>query len=114
MSLEENARAYHKKGNNCSKAVYAAYADKLGLTPEEALKAAPAPRSVAGQCGALLAGKKVLEQLKPEAVEELDKKFIETYGHTECAKLIALHGLKKYCNDYVGNSAKWVEELLNE
>lgn len=114
MSIEEDARAYHKKGNNCAKAVYAAYADKLGMDSKEALSLAPSPRGEGGLCGAYLAGKKVLEQLKPEAVPELEKKFVDTYGHTHCAKLIALHGFKKNCNDYVGNAAKWVEELLNE
>lgn len=47
------------------------YADALGLTPEQARKAAPKPRSEAGKCGAFLAGKKILEQLKPEAVGEI-------------------------------------------
>lgn len=114
MGFEEEARAYHKKGNNCSKAVYAAYAERLGIDLKDALREAPSPRGEGGQCGAYLAGKKVLEKLKPEAVPEFEKKFIDTYGHTECIKLITLHGFKKNCNDYVGNAAKWAEELSQE
>ena len=48
MSIEEEARAYHKNGNNCAKAVYAAYADKLGMDSKEALSLAPSmPQALA-------------------------------------------------------------------
>lgn len=114
MGMEENARAYHKSGYNCAMSVYAAYAEKLGLSGEEARKAAPLPRSEGGKCGAYLAGRKIIEQLKPEAVDEYEKRFLDIYGNTECAKLIMMHGLKKNCNNYVGDAARLAEDLLKE
>lgn len=113
MNFEENAREYHKSGCNCAMAVYGAYAEKLGMTVEEALAAAPLPRSEGGYCGAFLAGRKILEKLKPEAVADYEKKFLEIYGDTQCSVLIKMHGFKKNCNNYVGDAARLVEEELN-
>ena len=113
MDYEAAARKYHQSGNNCAMSVSAAYAEKLGITPEEAIKAAPAPRSEGGRCGAFLAGKKILSQLRPEAVPEFEKRFAEINGTTECRALLASRGArKKSCNDYVGDAARLVEELL--
>ena len=115
MGLEESARAVHKCGYNCSMSVYSAYAKKLGISEEEARKIAPKPRAEGGQCGAFLAGKKILEQLKPEAIPEYEKRFVELNGHTECGKLLMSHKkLKKSCNDFVGDASRLVEELLGE
>lgn len=113
-TLEENARAYNKSGHNCAMSVYTAYAEKLGISEDEAKRIAPRPRAEGGKCGAYLAGIKVLEKLKPEATEEFDRRFVELYGHTECSKLIMLNGLHKNCNNYVGDAARIVEELLEE
>ena len=113
MTYEEKARNNHRGGNNCAVSVYVAYADKLGITPEEARKNAPKPRSEGGKCGAYMAGKKILEQLKPGAVQGYEKSFIESNGQTECSRLLAAHGvLRKSCNDYVGDAARLVEEAL--
>jgi hypothetical protein len=109
---EEIARENHRNGYNCAMSVYAGFAEKLGLSEDEARQIAPKPRAEGGKCGAYLAGRKILEQLKPEAAEEFDKRFVEIYGHTECSKLIMMHGLKKNCNNYVGDAARLVEELL--
>lgn len=43
---------------SCS--LFKAFADKLGMSEEEADRIAPAPRSEGGQCGGLLAGRKLL------------------------------------------------------
>lgn len=113
LEHETAARANHRSGYNCAMSVTAAYAEELGLSPMEAMRSAPKPRSERGKCGAFLAGKKILEQLKPEAVPEYERRFIETNGQVECARLVASHGrLRKSCNDYVGNAAILVEELL--
>lgn len=114
MSLEENARAEHRKGNNCAISVYLAYAEKLGLSAEEALKAAPKPRAEGGKCGAYLAGMHIMERLKPEAAAEFDKRFKELNNEeTACAKLLmARRKTGKNCNDLVGDSARILEELL--
>ena len=100
MGYEENARNNHRSGFNCAMSVYVAYADELGLTTEQARATAPMPRSEGGKCGAFLAGRKILEQLKPDAVEGYEKSFIEMNGQTECSRLVAAHGvLRKSCND---------------
>ena len=114
MSFEDNARAEHKKGNNCAISVYLAYAEKLGLSPEEAMKAAPKPRAEGAKCGAYLAGMHILEQLKPEAAEEFDRKFKELNNdEILCPKLLAARKTTgKTCNDLVGDSARILEDLL--
>ena len=114
MNYEEAARKNHKSGYNCATSVYLAYAEKLGMTPEEARSEAPKPRSEGGKCGAFLAGKKILEQLKPEAVDKYEQRYIELNGQTECSRLVAAHdALGKSCNDYVGDAARLVEEMLS-
>ena len=114
MKHEETARKNHRSGYSCATSVTVAFADTLGLTPAEAMRTAPRPRSEGGKCGAFLAGKKVLEQLKPEAVPEYERRFIELYGQTECTKLLSLQNrLRKSCNDYVGDAARLVEEALS-
>ena len=114
MRYEERARVNHRSGYNCAMSVYAAYANKLGMTPEQARKEAPKPRSEGGKCGAFLAEKKILEQLKPEAVQAYEESYIAANGQVTCSRLIALHGtLKKSCNDYVGDAARLVEEALS-
>lgn len=100
-------------GHNCAAAVYAAFADALGITLAEAMRLAPTPRSEGGKCGAFLAGRKVLEQLKPEAVEEYERKFIELNGQSECSLLVLAHRrLRKKCNDYVGDATRLAGEEL--
>ncbi|MBQ5317410.1 MAG: C_GCAxxG_C_C family protein [Oscillospiraceae bacterium] len=110
---EDKARTKHKNGSNCAVSVFAAYAERMGIPETEAVKTAPKPRSEGGKCGAFLAGKAVLERLRPDAVQEYERRFTEMNGQTECSRLIAAHGkLRKSCNDYVGDAARLVEELV--
>ena len=109
MSYEQTARAIHKGGCNCGQSVYASFAEALGLTRDEAVQAAPKPRSEGGQCGAYLAGMALLLKLKPEAVSAFESRFLELNGATECKKL---RGAGKRCNDYVGDAARLAAELL--
>ena len=88
MGYEEKARVNHRNGNNCSVSLFKAFADKLGIKEDEAAKIAPAARSEGGKCGGFLAGKKLLEMLKPEAAEEFEKHFLEQNGDDKCAVLI--------------------------
>ena len=112
-TYEENARQIHKSGNNCAVSVYKAFADKLNISTNEAGIIAPKPRSEGGKCGAYLAGVHILNELKPEAVPEFEKQFVELYGHTECALLLASKKkLGKNCNDFVGETAKILDNLL--
>ena len=113
MGYEEKARNNHKGGYNCGMSVYSAFADILGISEEQARETAPKPRSEGGKCGAFLAGKKVLEQIKPQAVAEYERKYLELNGHAECIKLGIAPGVAgKNCNDYVGDAARLVEEVL--
>ena len=100
MGYEENARLNHRNGSNCSASLFKAFADKLGMSAEEAARIAPAPRSEGGKCGGFLAGKKLFEMIKPEAVEELEKRFLEQHGDDKCASLIMKRRLQgKNCNN---------------
>jgi hypothetical protein len=110
MNHEETARTNHKSGCNCGQAVFTTFARELGLTREEAMGIAPRPRSEGGQCGAYLAGKALLERLKPEAVSDFEAQFRALNGSTECRRL---RGAGKTCNDYVGDAARLAEALLN-
>ena len=113
MSYEENARKNHRNGFNCAMSVFVAYCNNLGISPEQARNAAPKLRSEGGKCGAFLAGKNILEQLKPEAVTDYEQKFIELNDQTECSRLVSSHDLlRKSCNDYVGDAARLVEEEI--
>ena len=113
MGYEEKARANHRNGNNCSVSLFKAFADKLGISEEEAAQMAPAPRSEGGKCGGYLAGRKLLEKLKPEAVEEFEKRFHEQNGDDRCAELIMKRRLQgKNCNDLVGETAEIIKSML--
>ncbi|MCR4658254.1 MAG: C-GCAxxG-C-C family protein [Lachnospiraceae bacterium] len=113
MGYEEIARANHRNGNTCSISLFMAFADKLGISADEAARMAPAPRSEGGKCGGLLAGRKLLEMLKPEAVEEFETRFLEQNGDDKCAALIMKRRLQgKNCNDLVGETADIIESML--
>lgn len=113
MNHEQRARENHRGGYNCAQSVFVAFAEQLGMTPEEARRIAPKPRSEGGKCGAYLAGRAVLERLKPEAVEEFERAFIQSNGRAECIRMIAASGkVRKNCNDYVGDAARLAAEAL--
>jgi hypothetical protein len=113
MGYEEKARESHRNGNSCSVSLFKAFADKLGMSADEATKIAPPPRSDGGKCGGYLSGKKLLEMLKPEAVEEFEKRFLEQNSDNKCASLIMKRRLQgKNCNDLVGETASIIESLL--
>ena len=83
------------------------------MTEDEAVLIAPSPRSEGGKCGGFLAGIKLLEMIKPETVEEFEKRFLEQNGDNKCASLIMKRRLKgKNCNDLVGETANIIESLL--
>ncbi len=113
MGYEEIARGNHRNGNSCSVSLFKAFADKLGISEEEAAQLAPAPRSEGGKCGGFLAGRKLMEKLKPEAVEEFEKAFLAHNGDDKCATLIMKRRLQgKNCNDLVGETASMIESML--
>lgn len=109
MSREQSARNNHRSGFNCAQAVTVAFADALGLSPIQAMQAAPQPRAESGKCGAFLAGCQLLAQLKPDAVVAFQRRFLEENGATECG---ALRRAGVPCNDLVGCAARLAEELV--
>lgn len=113
MGHEDTARSNHRSGYNCAQSVFVAFADQLGVSPIEAMRMAPKPRSEGGKCGAYLAGMAILERLKPEAAEAFRKAFEQTNGAIECRALVASHGkLRKSCNDYVGDAARLLDSVM--
>lgn len=108
MTHEQNARANHRGGYNCAQSVSVAFSSSLGLSPDEAMRLAPRPRSEGGKCGAYLAGCQLLSRLNPQAVAEFEKRFLEENGAVLCGKLRRA-GIA--CNDLVGCAARLVEAL---
>ena len=105
MSRESKAREIHlTTGCNCSNAVYRAFSDvnKAGGTP-------PAPRSIAGKCGALLAAQKVLQDLGIDKAGELEHDFQVELGYVTCRDL---KRNRRNCNDCVGVAARLAEKYL--
>ncbi len=113
MGYETKARENHRNGNNCSASLFRTFANQLGMSEDEAARMAPPPRSDGGKCGGFLSGRKLLEMIKPEAVEEFEQRFLEQNGDNKCASLIMKRRLQgKNCNDLVGETASIIESLL--
>ena len=104
---EEKAREIHKQGNTCSKAMHTAFSEDYNLSEDY-----PLPRSVDGKCGALLTALKILKEKGLEdKVEEFENEFIKRFKYTKCLDLLK-HDRR--CNDYVGESAKLLDEILTK
>lgn len=103
---EEKAREYKQNGNNCSVSMHKAFSEDINLS-----KDFPAPRSIEGKCGALLTALKILEETgHSDKKEKFEKEFIKKFGYTKCIELMT-H--EKRCNDYIGKSAKMIDDILN-
>ena len=105
MGHEEMARSIHRTGYNCSNSVDKAFSDVNGAAGNP-----PAPRSIAGKCGALLAAQKVLRDLGIGSEDELERAFSEELGYVTCVEL------KRHrcdCNDCVGVAARLTDQLLS-
>ena len=104
---EEQARNLHSKGNNCSISLYGAFLEDTKLDGN-----IPAPRSIAGKCGAVLAAEKILRELgKEKNIEEFEKEFISKFGYLTCIDLMRT---ERRCNDYVGESANLIDKILGK
>lgn len=104
MDYENEARAIHRQGNNCSTSVDRAFAGINAASGNP-----PAPRSIDGKCGALLAAQKVVRDLGLDAADDLERAFESELGYVTCVKL-KLH--RRSCNDCVGVAARLVDEAL--
>lgn len=104
---ETKARELKQQGNNCSNSLFGAFRENIKLEGN-----APAPRSIEGKCGALLTAIKILKDTGHEdKIEEFEKEFIKRFGYSKCADLIT-H--ERRCNDYVGESARIIDKILNQ
>ena len=104
---EEIARENHKKGNNCSVSLHNAFLEDCNLS-----KDFPMPRSIDGKCGALLTGIKILQETGHEdKIAEFEKEFIDKFGYSKCMDLVR-NGRR--CNDYIGETAKMLDKILNQ
>lgn len=103
---EIEARKLKMQGNNCSTSLHSAFAKDTNITNEY-----PSPRSIEGKCGALLTALKILEETgHSDKIDEFEKEFIKKFGSSKCIELMSK---EKRCNDYVGESAKMIDEILN-
>ena len=114
MNYGEVARGQMRRdGANCSQSVTIAYAEKLGITPEEALKVAPEPRSIDGKCGAVLASEMILDKLGVDKKEEFRKEFQDSNGSLQCKPLLETKKARnKSCHDMVEEAANIVAKLI--
>jgi len=99
MDHESLARGAHRSGSNCANAVYHAF-DDVNPAPG----AAPAPRSEGGQCGAVLAAKKLMRDMGIEG--DVEQYFLEAFGALKCAEL---RRRRIPCNDLVGAAAHFID-----
>lgn len=104
MEHEAAARQIHRSGYNCSNSVYQAFSDVDTAGGEP-----PAPRSIAGKCGALLTAQKVLRDLGVDREDELEQAFQAEFGYVLCRDL---KRNRCNCNDCVGVAARLVDEFL--
>ena len=102
---EERARKLHRMGNNCSISVNNAFSKDTEISSDF-----PAPRSIDGKCGALLTSLKILREKGYEDKQgEFENWFINRFGYSKCVDLMT-H--ERRCNDYVGESARMLDEIL--
>lgn len=104
---EQKARELKEKGQNCSVSLHTAFEEDTRLSKDY-----PAPRSIEGKCGALLTAIKILQEKGHEdKIEEFEKEFIKRFGYSKCVDLMT-H--ERRCSDYVGESARMIDEILRE
>ena len=111
--MEMKARENHRNGNNCSASLAMAFADKLGMSADEAKAFVPAPRSIDGKCGAYLSVVAMLEKMGIDKTKEYEKMFLEKEGSLFCKELIAGRaGTGRTCNDIIGEAAEMFDSLI--
>ena len=104
----EKARGLHRQGCNCCQAVVMAWADKLPITPENAMNmAAPFGRGLSGcreVCGCV-SGMAMVCGLTGHTADTrtLIEKFREENGDIVCGRLLQMG--KRPCNEMVAYAA---------
>lgn len=112
----EKARGLHKQGCNCCQAVVMAYADRLPIDRESAMKvAAPFGRGLAGcreVCGCV-SGMAMVCGLTGhnDDVRTLIERFRESNGEIVCGRLLQMG--KKPCPEMVAEAAGLLTEVID-
>ena len=143
MNRMELANSYHKKGFNCCQSTLAAFADRLGVPEETALRLGAGFGSGAGTgelCGTitgsvmamdLIAGGDPIQDpagVKRQAArraKELQKRFSERFGALRCRELLKNEkeessdavralGITDHCGVMIASAVEILEELLSE
>lgn len=131
MNIGEKARALHDDKSlrlNCAQAALCALAPETGLD-EEAAKlvsscfggGARSGELCGAVCGALMAvGMAVGDgNGKPEGkvapvAKQLTADFKEKFGAVRCAELVASHGGKEHCGDFISYAAQLAAAVIDE
>ena len=102
---EERARELKSMGNNCSVSLHQAFSEDMELNSNY-----PQPRSIDGKCGALLTTEYILKNIgREDLIDEYDELFLKKFGSLKCVDLMRKD---RRCNDYVGESAKYISEII--
>ena len=118
MNKEERmdkTSSLHKQGCNCCQAVVMAYADKLPITPDNAMNmAAPFGRGLAGTrevCGCVSGMAMVCGLTGHTAdVRPMIEKFREDNGDIVCGRLLTQG--KKPCPEMVAYAAGLISDII--
>ena len=105
----------HKSFNTCSGSVLMAFADKIGISEEEAKKiAAPFAGGRMGKCGAVMSGEYVLEQLygadAPDKIAEYEAAFLQSKNGAKGSVMCS--DLKGNCRACVTDAARILEDMI--
>lgn len=102
---EDLARYLKDEGNNCSASLYEAFKEDAKLKKDY-----PEPRSIDGKCGALLTALSILKETgNEEKIDDFEKEFVKKFGFNKCRDLIK-NG--RNCREYVGQTAKMLDEII--
>ncbi|MBQ7566342.1 MAG: C_GCAxxG_C_C family protein [Oscillospiraceae bacterium] len=116
MGRAEQAIAYKHAGYNCCQAVLAAYADALGMPPEEAARLGASfgagMGTMKGTCGALVGAELVLALTQRGSARRLFEAFERACGATICRDLkgIGTGRVLCPCDDCVANAVRALEQ----
>ena len=104
---ETDAKELKNNGKNCSDSLYSAFSKDTKLSENY-----PAPRSIDGKCGALLTALYILEETgNSNKKEEFEEEFVRRFKYSKCIDLMKYEGR---CTDYVGESAKLLDEMIEK
>jgi len=118
--MKERAMALCAEGENCSRAILRAAAEKFefSLSDEmiDSCNAVSAGFGIGGMCSAIVAGVMVLGVLFPtdEAKQKSLLLFLKAQGKWNCMDCCRLSANREDCSELIGEIAELVEEIIKE